>query len=331
MGLSNYPNGWKDGVVIRGVPTEIPNPGKSFWVNNSSVLAEDGIGGSDGNEGTYQQPFKTIDFAVGKCKADRGDVIYVMPGHVETVSTATGGAATVDIDVAGVSIIGLGRGNKQARFDFTLAAGAVTVGASNVSIINMNFHANVPSVLIGLTVTTLFTDLVVKGCKFDNETTITDAFVVAIQFAVGNSNFIIEDNTFDSGLQALATHAIYLIGATAGGNIRRNRIVGDYSTANIGGLTTASTEIYIEDNVLVNGSSEDVGTVAVLSMVAAGSGMVRGNTFFCNVATGVLQIVSTGMFFSDNWHGEDTGSAETAGQSRGVGLDIASLNPFADG
>ena len=328
---SNYPNGWANGVTIRGVPVEIPNPGKVFWVNNSTVLPEKGIGGSNSNKGTYLQPFKTIDYAIGRCKANRGDVIYVMPGHVEAVSTVTGGAAAVDIDVAGVSIIGLGQGSKQSRFDFTLAAGAVTVGANDVSIVNMNFHANVPSVLIGLTVTTLFTNLLVKECKFDNETTITDAFVVAIQFAVGNSNFIIEDSTFDSGLQALATHAIYLIGATAGGNIRRNRIVGDYTTACIGGLTNPSTEIYIEDNVLVNGGSEDVGTVAVLSMVASGSGMFRGNTCFCNVASGVLQMVSTGMFFSDNWHGEDTGSAETANQSLGVSLDIASINPFADG
>ena len=111
MGLSNYPNGWRNGVVVRGVPIEIPHPGKVFWVNNSSVLAEGGIAGSDGNDGTYQRPFGTIDYAVGRCTANRGDVIYVMPGHSETI----GAAAAVDFDVAGITVIGLGRGALQPR------------------------------------------------------------------------------------------------------------------------------------------------------------------------------------------------------------------------
>jgi len=329
MPISNYANGFSNGLTVRGVPIEIPVPGKVFWVNNSTVLADGGISGSNSNKGTYQQPFLTIDYAIGKCKANRGDVIYVMPGHVETVSTAAAGTATVDIDVAGISIIGLGRGAKQARFDHTAAAGVVTVTASNCSIINMNFHANVTIVTIGLSVIAAATNLLVKDCIFDVEDTTTDEFLIAINYGVGCNNFVVENTIIDMGLGGSAT-GIKLVGATAGGSISNCRIVGDYSFACIGGLTTASTEIYIEDNVLINGASQNVGTVAVLSMVAASSGLVRGNTFFCNVATGVLQIVSTGMFFSDNWHGEDTGSANTAGQSRGVGLNIVSIVPFAD-
>lgn len=329
MSGSNFPNGFNTGVTIKGVPIEIPHPGKVFWVNNSTVLPDQGLGGSNGNKGTYLQPFLTIDYAVGRCKANRGDVIYVMPGHVETCSTATGGVATVDLDVAGVSVIGLGKGSKQARFDFTDAAGIVTVNADNVGIHNMNFHANIPEVVIGLSILTLATDLHVSGCKFDVETTTTDEFLISINLGVGCNNFVIEDTVIDNGLGAGAT-GIKLVGATAGGTIRRCRIHGDYTLACIGGLTTASTEIYIEDNVLVNGGSANVGAVAVLSLVAASTGMFRGNTCFCNVATGVLQLVSTGLFFSDNWQGEDAGSAATAGMSRGVGLNIVSIVPFAD-
>lgn len=330
MAGSNFSSGFAAGVTIRGTPIDIPNPGEVFWVNNSSVLSKGGAAGSNGNDGSYRRPFSTIDFAIGKCTADRGDIIYVMPGHVEAVSTATAGVATVDIDVAGVSIIGLGQGAKQSRFDFTLAAGAVTVGASNVSIINMNFHANVPSVLIGLTVTTLMTNLQVKNCLFDNETTITDAFVVAIQFAVGNSNFLIENSYFDSGLQALATHAIYLIGATAGGVIKNNLITGDYTTACIGGLTTLSTEIYILENYLCNGGSANVGAVATLSMVAASTGAVVGNYSHCNVASGVLHFVNTGMFHANNWQGEDAGSANTASPAGGTFPAGVAITGYAD-
>jgi hypothetical protein len=82
MGISSFPNGFAQGVSIRGVPVDVPHPGQVFWVNNSSVLAEGGITGSNGNDGTYRKPFASIDYAIGKCKANRGDVIYVMPGHV---------------------------------------------------------------------------------------------------------------------------------------------------------------------------------------------------------------------------------------------------------
>jgi len=325
-GKSNYPGGFSGGVTIRGVPIDVPNPGEVFFVNSTTVIAKGGVGSSDGNPGTYQKPFATVDFAIGKCTADRGDIIYVMPGHVEEIT----GAGTVDCDVAGVSIIGLGRGSKQCRFDFTATASTVLIDADNVSIVNMNFHANVPNVVIGLSVVTLATDSLVQDCKFDVETTTTDEFDISINYGVGCDGLVAQNNVIDMGLGGAAT-GIKLVGATAGADIRNNRITGDYSLACVGGLTTLSTELYIEDNVLTNGGSGAVGTVAVLNLVTASTGMFRGNTVSCNVATGVLQMVSTGLFFSDNWQGEDAGSQNTHAMSRGIGLDVASINPFADG
>ncbi len=60
MPYSNYPNGFSNGVTIRGVPLQQAQPGEVFFVNNSSVLAEGGIAGSDSGKGTYQQPFQNI-------------------------------------------------------------------------------------------------------------------------------------------------------------------------------------------------------------------------------------------------------------------------------
>ena len=87
---SNYPNGFSNGVTIRGIPLLQVHPGEVFWVNNSGVLAKGGVGGSDGNDGSYLRPFSTIDYAVGRCTASRGDIIAVMPGHAESVAAASG-------------------------------------------------------------------------------------------------------------------------------------------------------------------------------------------------------------------------------------------------
>ena len=216
---SNFPNGFANRVVIRGTPIDIPNPGEVFWVNNSSVLAKGARGGSDGNDGTYRSPFATLDYAVGKCTADRGDVIYIMPGHLETFTAASG----VDFDVAGVTVIGLGRGSKQPQFRFNDTAATMIVGANNIGLYNLRFTADLPAVVIGLSVETLTTDLVVSGCLFDVITTTTDEFVIAINFTVGNSGFLIVNTVIDQGLGG-ASCGIKLGGATAGGDIRGCRI-----------------------------------------------------------------------------------------------------------
>ena len=64
--------------AIGDLPVAYPRTGKTFWVNNSTVLPDSGIAGSDSNPGTYLKPFSTLDYAVGRCTAGRGDVIYII-------------------------------------------------------------------------------------------------------------------------------------------------------------------------------------------------------------------------------------------------------------
>ena len=138
MPISNYPNGFSNGVIIRGIPLTAAQPGNVYWVNGSSVLADGAVGGSNGNPGTYQKPFATIDYAIERCKASRGDTIMVMPGHTETVSAA----GSIACDVAGVAIVGLGTGSLRPTISFTTAATAsITVSAANVTWKNCIFSA----------------------------------------------------------------------------------------------------------------------------------------------------------------------------------------------
>lgn len=161
MSISNYPNGFTNGITIRGVPITVSNPGEVFWVNGSSVIAKGGVGGSDGNPGTYKKPFATIDYAIGRCTASRGDVIMVMPGHTETVSAAGG----IACDVAGVSIVGLGVGTARPTVTLdTATTASITVSAANVSIKNMIFTANFADVAVLFDPTAV--NFHVEDCKF---------------------------------------------------------------------------------------------------------------------------------------------------------------------
>src|SRR3970282_1408970 len=98
--------------------------GEVFYVNSGTGgVAPGGIGGSNANSGkSPQEPFATIDYAIGRCTASRGDIIYVLPGHLELLTTA----GQIALDVAGVSVIGLGMGLNRPRLQYDAAAGSVT-------------------------------------------------------------------------------------------------------------------------------------------------------------------------------------------------------------
>lgn len=136
---SSYPNGFSNGLTVRNVPIHAAYPGKVFWVSNASTLQQGHRGGSDGNKGTFDSPFGTLDYAVGQCMASRGDIIFIKPGHAETISTAT----ALALDVAGVAIVGLGTGSLRPTFTLDTATTAtIGVTAANVAVKNCVFTAN---------------------------------------------------------------------------------------------------------------------------------------------------------------------------------------------
>jgi hypothetical protein len=138
--MSHYPNGFANGLTIRGLPVTMMHPGQVFWVSNATTLLPGQRGGSNSNDGSYDSPFSTIDYAIGKCTASRGDLIVVKPGHAETLS-AVGALAA---DVAGVGIIGLGTGSLAPTLSITLAtAGVINISVANTSWVNIRFVCNV--------------------------------------------------------------------------------------------------------------------------------------------------------------------------------------------
>ena len=128
MPLSNFPNGVSSfGVPVMGGNSLPTSTGTYFFVSSTS--------GSNGNTGTdSSNPFSTIDYAIGRCTANKGDVIVVMPGHAETLTAA----GSITCDVAGVSIIGLGDGADRPELTFgTATTASLLVTAANVSIENI--------------------------------------------------------------------------------------------------------------------------------------------------------------------------------------------------
>lgn len=84
----------------------------------------------------------TIDAAIGLCTANAGDVIYVLPGHTESVT-----ATSIACDVAGVSIIGLGSGSLKPTLTFGATDSAINVTAANCTWQNFRITAGIGNVV----------------------------------------------------------------------------------------------------------------------------------------------------------------------------------------
>jgi hypothetical protein len=77
--------------------------GRIFWVAPSASYTVEGraYSASDDNDGlSPERAFRTIDYAVGKCTADQGDVIVLLPGAHSSTTTVT-------VDVSGITITGM--------------------------------------------------------------------------------------------------------------------------------------------------------------------------------------------------------------------------------
>lgn len=149
--MTNFPQGFANGVSVRGVPLSQAQAGEVFFVDNSVILGNNQRAGSDGNRGTFLDPFGTLDYAINTaCVQGRGDTVFVGSGHAETVSNAT----TLKMACNGVAVVGLGSGSRRPRFTLDTAVTAnIPVRAANMSIQNcifLNNFADIASVFTGI-------------------------------------------------------------------------------------------------------------------------------------------------------------------------------------
>jgi len=218
-------------------------PGAVFWVSSTagSNYLSCGRGPST--------PCATIDYAIGRCTDDKGDVIYVMPGHVEEGVAAT---QFFDADVAGISIIGLGSGSDRPRLDYNYSDSTATIGAANVTIRNIVFRPGITSTALGITIEAAGDWATIENCEFAiGEASGTDEFVVAVELNAGANDVTIRNNTFytaitDNGCTSAIN--LGLAGVVARTRIEDNYFYGNWSSAAIVDGSTAATEVLISEN-----------------------------------------------------------------------------------
>jgi len=303
--------GWID--TLNG---DIINAGSLFNVGTGQIFFVDSGSGSASFTGLSADRAKaSLNGAVGLCEASRGDIIYVMQGHSKTMGAAVD---EVDLDVDGITVVCLGKGNDRALFNYTGdVSGAFAVGADNVTIINARFNVAVADCNEGIEIEAGSTDCTIIGCDFTATTEGTHEFklgsidsegAASDRLSVIGCNIRMGGGAAVSGIHALDSD--YMV-------IKNCVITGDFSTTNIVNETTASNHILIQNNVLFNGTiggTAGLNTEPAIELYATTTGNIINNTVVCNVATSDLSIVAPDCYLSGNTYNETEGGLANAGE-----------------
>ena len=251
------------GIPFLDISGEVTS-GNIYWVSS--------LTGSNDNNGTNPNvPFATIDFAIGQCTSNKGDVIYVMPGHTETISAAGG----ITLDVAGVSVVGLGQRGTRPTITWTATAATFRITAANCRIENLYCDATG----INAVVTPFSLEaagFTMKNCEvYFAKTSYVALTVLTATTAAAANNLLVQDCYIHGDAAANCTNAFQFVG---GSRIvfRNNRIIGAFTTSLgcINNITAAVTDILIDGNVLVNTTAV---STKVIVLLTASTGQIVNN------------------------------------------------------
>ena len=269
MPISNYPNGFAQGVNIRGVPVLNTYGGNVFWVDSN--------GGSNGNKGTFDRPFATIDYSIGRCTASNGDIVMVKPGHAETL------AANITMDVIGVWVYGLGWGTLMPTITVGAFDGTVAMTAANSAMSNIRFVLEDTDDTVASAITITADGCAVEGCEtvvhataqFTTHLTATDAQFVEIR---GNKFRSLHTASSTSGVVVDGCDDLVMTGNLIDGHFTEHAL--DNTTP---GSADEILRAYIADNTIQNRSST-AGDLAV-ELDAAATGQFVRNMLIGGLAT----------------------------------------------
>ena len=300
---AGYGRAMLDGIDFLG-------SGKVFIVGDSSTVNKDMLKQifTPDADGTLRF-FATIDLAVSACTADAGDLILVMPGHTETLSDAT----SLNLDVAGVSIVGLGEGALRPTLTLDTATTAtIPVSAANVTVKNMIITANFADVVSAFTLaaaanfklldcyikatatnmnfvyvvdTNTTTDsasgLVIDGCKWIDADLVCESMV---KMDGDNSDVVISNNFVQLGVNNNAAALLAIITAKSVFNLQMtgNRVY-RLNTDTATGAILLTTDQSDNSGIVSDNFAQHADTAAEL-LITATSGLGTFNNYASGVA-----------------------------------------------
>lgn len=309
--MSNVSPPFFVGGVQVGLPggtanSRIPVPGgQVWWVGNYPASTSLKQSFSNGNGEKPDQALSTLfgaDGALAKLQSriNCGDIIYVLPGHVESLTAADAASATAA--AAGFSIIGLGSGTIRPTFNWTTAASTWLFDTAGVELANciLNFAVTAATVVVTpITVSAANCRIVDCFINWGASTTIgCGSTLGAIAVTTAADYFEFHGNyCLNLDVAGTAGQAITLLSLNGADYFKmyNNEVYGATTATTVGAvhfLTTLSSDVSIGYNYIENLIASS--TIALSSAISGVTGRTFRNNFRVN--TGIQPItVSANM------------------------------------
>lgn len=300
MAFTNFTNG----ITSFGLPVygSIQPNGAPL---TPTVLFVDTVNGVDAGPGTGPNaPFATLSYALTQIPSTglgTYATIYIMQGSTITISSAT----SLLLNVANVSIVGLGAGNQRPTFNYTTAnTAAIPVSAANVSISNCRFTANFLSIARAFTVTAA--GFTLNGNSFIDSSSVLN--FLSIVGATGAANTADRLTAINNRWNGLGTTSVTSFIVTANGidsaTIQGNNIkLARTATAAVLMTVTAGvlTNLIASYNTAISEQVADTGGGFINVGGTTSTGVVNNNYLADLSTTDLFMTTSVGVRFFNNY------------------------------
>lgn len=258
----NQPGG---AVSIAGVDK---HPGSIFFVNSATGTNGSGYGQNP------DAPLSTLAYALGTLSPApvAGDVIYVMPGHTETIATA-GAIASI----AGVSVVGLGNGNNRPTFTWSATGSTWAIATANFTVRNIRTTSTIAGMV------KLF-NITAAGATLDTVDYYEDGTTDALQFVLTTAaatDLTIQNCHHYRGTTAASALSQWMVltGADRAKILNNFVILKGYASGSpinsvVACVTTAPVAIHVENNKFYDSNS--TGNISILG-IASTTGVICNN------------------------------------------------------
>ncbi len=225
----------------------------------------------NGKQGASPQfPFATIQYAMTQCRDSKGDVIYVMPGHAETIAAS----ATLALSKIGVQVIGLGNRRNRPTITLNGTDSTIAISAASVTLRNVILLAGIDEIVSAITVTAAFVTL----DAVDVVEVTSKQFIQFLLTTTAADDIIVINCTHHQSTAPAANSLWISLIATDRAKIVNNRIfitTTNSASSSVISVGTASVNILIQNNVIVQLG----GTATIpINCVTNTSGFITGNT-----------------------------------------------------
>ncbi len=258
-----------------------------------------------------EAPFLTLAYAFSGDQPveNNGDIIILEAGHTESIAADAG----IVCDRAGILVIGQGQGDSRPVLTFdTAAAAQIDISAANITFENITFRCNIADLAAAFHVTGA--NFTMRNCSFMGTDAADEAFLITILTEATANDMTIENCQFHylyaangtTAITTTSTECIRLVGADRA-VIRGNYMSGDFTTAVINGITTASLDILLLTNIIHNIADENI--TGGIDLYTGTTGFLDDNVLYVDDPTSADDIVdAASCAIGRNWVTNAAGS-----------------------